>query len=656
MQLSIIIVNYNVREFLANLFDTLYKAIEGIEAEIIVVDNASADGSQEYIKQNHPRVILIENRVNAGFSKANNIGLKAATGKYLLLLNPDTLVREDTFRVMMQYMEQDTSIGMAGCKILNPDGTLQLACRRSFPSPWVSFCRITGLSALFPHSPLFARYNLTFLDENKSYEVDAISGSFMMVKREVYEKMGGLDESYFMYGEDLDWCLRVQKAGYKVHYVHSTQIIHYKGESTKRSSIDETRHFYNAMHLFVKKNLSGSFLVKLMLRFAIGLRESMAYAAARKTIILSVILDTVFYNLSLYLAEHTYILSERFREFPDFALPVVYTIPVIIHLLTSSVMRVYRRDRISVLPVLAATVFSFVFLSATTFFFKDFAYSRGVLIQAYVYIFFLLIFWRAAIKLFAGFGNETLRPRIRTLIIGEKPEAEKLVNRLSGKFPLYHTLVGVATPLLSETGEKIQGTPVIGHISNIPKIVKEHRISEIIFCPPGLSYNRIMSIISENSGSNIEFRIAGGQNDFLVGKHSVTLTEDVPLIEISYNISLPVNKAIKFVFDYTFASIIFLLVLPLTFGLALLRSKKGELYRMLIQVPEILKGRKSFVGPAESEYLDGLYVGKPGITGLWFLEGREDEAKLNLYYAKNQNVWLDLDILGKTVLKTLKQQ
>jgi len=362
LQLSIIIVNYNVREFLANLFDTLYKAIEGIEAEIIVVDNASADGSQEYIKQNHPGVILIENQVNGGFSKANNLGLKRAKGKFLLLLNPDTLVREDTFRVMMEYMESDSSIGMAGCKILNPDGTLQLACRRSFPSPWVSFCRITGLSSIFPKSPLFARYNLTYLDENQSYEVDAISGSFMMVKREVYEKMGGLDESYFMYGEDLDWCLRVQKTGYKVHYVHSTQIIHYKGESTKRSSIDETRHFYNAMHLFVKKNLSGSFLVKLMLRFAIGLRESMAYASARKTIILSVILDTVFYNLSLYLAEHTYILSERFRGFPDFALPVVYTIPVIIHLLTSSVMRVYRRDRISVLPVLAATVFSFAFL------------------------------------------------------------------------------------------------------------------------------------------------------------------------------------------------------------------------------------------------------------------------------------------------------
>lgn len=655
MQLSIIIVNYNVKEFLANLFDTLYKALEGIEAEIIVVDNDSHDGSQEYIKQYHPRVTLIESRENLGFSKANNLGLKIAKGRYLLLLNPDTLVREDTFRAMMDAMDKDDTIGMAGCKILNPDGTLQLACRRSFPGPWVSFCRITGLSSLFPNSKLFARYNLTYLDENDSYEVDAISGSFMMLKREVYEKIGGLDESYFMYGEDLDWCFRVQKAGFKVYYIHNTQIIHYKGESTKRSNIDETRHFYNAMHLFVKKNLSGSFLIKLMLRLAIILRETFAYASLRKTIILSVLVDVLFYNSSLYIAEHTYSFFKNFRGFPDFALGIVYTIPVAIHIFSSVLFRVYRRDRISVLPVIFATVLSFLLLATTTFFFKDFAYSRGLLLLAYSMIFSSLILWRAFLKLFAGIGNETLRPTIRTLIVGQLPEAEKLVARLSGKYPLYHKVVGVVTPEQKDTGVALRQIPVLGHISAIVKIVRENRISEIIFCPQGMSYNLIMSIISETSRNNLEFRIAGGELDFLVGKHSVSLTEDVPLIEISYNISVPVNRIIKSVFDFLVSLFIFILLLPPAFLFSKITGREGRFFRMLKKIPMVLSGKMSLVGPKSSSYSEGLYVGKPGITGLWFIEESEEENKLAVYYAKNQNIWLDLDILGKTLAKILKK-
>lgn len=654
MQLSIIIVNYNVKEFLANLFDTLYKALEGIESEIIVVDNDSRDGSQEYIKQNHPSVKLLEMRENLGFSKANNVGLKIAKGKYLLLLNPDTLVREDTFKTMMEAMDKDDSIGMAGCKILNPDGTLQLACRRSFPSPWVSFCRITGLSSLFPNSKLFARYNLTYLNEDESYEVDAISGSFMMLKREVYERIGGLDESYFMYGEDLDWCFRVQKSGYKVYYIHSTQIIHYKGESTKRSSIDETRHFYNAMHLFVKKNLSGSFLVKLMLRLAIILREVFAYASLRRTILLAVLMDIFVYNSALYIAEHTYSFFKNFRGFPDFALGIVYTVPVAIHIFSSALFRVYRRDRIPVLPVIFATMLSFLLLATTTFFFKDFAYSRGLLLLAYALIFSTLVVWRAVLKLFAGVGNETLRPTIRTLIVGETAEADKLVSRLSGKYPLYHTVVGIVTPEQTVSGTLVRQVPVLGPVSAIAKVIRENRISEIIFCPQGMSYNLIMSIISNTSKNNLEFRIAGGKLDFLVGKHSVSLTEDVPLIEISYNITLPVNKAVKSLFDFLVSLILLILMMPLVYVFTKVTGKGQKLFGMLKHIPKVLGGRMSLVGPKSASYIEGLYVGKPGITGLWFIEEPEDENTLAVYYAKNQNIWLDMDILGKTLAKLLK--
>jgi hypothetical protein len=261
IDLSIIIVNYNVKEFLQNLLDSLKKAAQDFSHEIIVVDNASDDGSIEVIEERYSSIKLIKNQKNIGFGKANNQALKIANGKYLLLINPDTIVKENTFHKLIKFLESANDAGIVGCKVLNPDGTLQLACRRGFPGPWTSFTKITGLSRLFPKSKIFARYHLTYLNENETYEVDAISGAFMFIRRSVYEKIGGFDPDFFMYGEDLDLCYRCQKAGFKVYYFHETEIIHYKGESTKRSRIDETKVFYNAMHLFVKKHFSSSLIV-----------------------------------------------------------------------------------------------------------------------------------------------------------------------------------------------------------------------------------------------------------------------------------------------------------------------------------------------------------------------------------------------------------
>ena len=273
MDLSIVIVNYNVKEFLQNLLHSIEKASSNISKEIIIIDNASDDGSVEVIKDKFPSTKLIENKINVGFGKANNQGLEIARGEHILFINPDCIVSEDTFDKLITFFESNPNCGLAGCKILNSDGSLQLACRRSFPGPWTSFTKVTGLSGLFPNSKIFARYNLTYRDENKTYEVDAVSGSFMMMRRDVYKKTGGFDEQFFMYGEDLDLCYRVQKAGYKVFYVHNTQVIHYKGESTKRSNLDDTKLFYDAMHLFVKKHLSSFPLVELVLRSALGFRN-----------------------------------------------------------------------------------------------------------------------------------------------------------------------------------------------------------------------------------------------------------------------------------------------------------------------------------------------------------------------------------------------
>ena len=211
-------MNYNVRDLLENTLHSVIDSLRHIEGEIFVVDNASDDGSVEMLRARFPMITVIANNENLGFAKANNQALQRSRGKYFLILNPDTLLQEDTITTMLRFLDENPDVGIAGSKIIQPDGTIEPACRRSFPSPWVSFTKLAGLSNLFPKSRFFGKYNLTYLSDDETYEVDAISGCFMMIRRDVYDEIGGFDESYFMYGEDLDLCYRTQKAGWKIYY------------------------------------------------------------------------------------------------------------------------------------------------------------------------------------------------------------------------------------------------------------------------------------------------------------------------------------------------------------------------------------------------------------------------------------------------------
>ncbi|CUS98935.1 Glycosyltransferase, GT2 family [Candidatus Kryptonium thompsonii] len=328
VDLSIIIVNYNVKDFLENALRSIEKAIEGISAEVFVVDNASEDGSVEMVKQKFPWVKVIANKQNLGFAKANNQALKIAKGKYILLINPDTIVQEDTFKVLISFFESHPECGMAGCKILNPDGTLQLACRRSFPTPWVAFTKMVGLSTLFPKSKIFAKYNLTYLDPDVITEVDAVSGSFMMIRREVYEQVGGLDDDFFMYGEDIDWCYRIKKAGWKIYYVPLTQIIHFKGESTRRSNIDEIRVFYDAMRIFVRKHYREFALLGLILKVGIVVRGLIAMIGKFIKSYWDMVVDVFVVLISFMVGE--FIRFNAIFALPKYAYPEVLIIPPLV--------------------------------------------------------------------------------------------------------------------------------------------------------------------------------------------------------------------------------------------------------------------------------------------------------------------------------------
>jgi GT2 family glycosyltransferase len=655
LDLSIIIVNYNVKEFLQNLLHSISKSSNKINREIIIVDNASNDGSVEFISEKFPEVNLIANTKNLGFSTANNIGMKQAKGKYILLLNPDTLVSEDTFEKMICFFEENPQVGLAGCKILNPDGTIQLACRRSFPGPWTSFCKVTGLSNLFPKSRLFAQYNLTYLDSDQTYEVDAISGSFMMFRKDVYEKIGGLDEKFFMYGEDLDFCYRAQKSGYKVFYVHSTQIIHYKGESTKKSGLDETKIFYNAMHLFVKKHLSGSFLVGVILQTAIIFRKLFAFLGKRKFTLLTIILDFVFYDLTLMGSEKVYILfKSRWAGFPSFSLPIVYTVPAVIHIVITGLTGNYKRNEFTILKNFGAIIISFFFVASLSFFFKDFAYSRSVIVLTYFTLFISLTFWRICAKLFFNLGlNKNLALQRRTLVVGINKHTAAIANKLKLKHTDLHNVIGLISITNKEVGEEIDGLKVLGSTENINKVIKDKKINEVIFSSLELSYNQIMTIVSKSQNANIDFKLLGNNLDFLVGKTSVSILDDTPIIELNYNISSSLIKVIKRFFDLSLSLSVLFFIYPFIYLIVHISRKQNEFREFILKIPKVFIGEFSFVGPGENINLNELYLGKKGLTGLWYIEGSEgnDSEKLNIYYAKNQNIWLDIEILGKTIIK-----
>ncbi|MDR0507321.1 MAG: glycosyltransferase family 2 protein [Dysgonamonadaceae bacterium] len=256
MKLSIVIVNYNVKYYLEQCLDSVFKSIQDIDTEIFVVDNHSSDQSLEYLIPKFPGVHFIDNQENIGFSRANNQAIELSQGEYVLLLNPDTVLGENTLTKVCCFMDANSQAGAVGVKMLDGFGCFLPESKRGFPSPWNSFARLSGLIRLFPHTKLFGGYHLRYLDENKTHKVDVLAGAFMMLRRETIEKSGSLDNSFFMYGEDIDLSYRINQAGYYNFYIPEP-IIHYKGESTKKN-IRYVKHFYEAMLIFFKKHYPHS--------------------------------------------------------------------------------------------------------------------------------------------------------------------------------------------------------------------------------------------------------------------------------------------------------------------------------------------------------------------------------------------------------------
>jgi len=286
--LSIIIVNYNVKYFLEQCLCSVEKAIaydvQLIDStEIWVVDNHSSDGSFEYLQYKFHGVRFLVNNENTGFAKANNQALALATGKYILFLNPDTIIAEDTISICLSTMKTHRNIGAAGVRMIDGGGSFLKESKRGFPSMWTSFCKLSGLTALFPHSKLFASYYLGHLKENENSKVNVLSGAFMLIRKEALDKTGGFDERFFMYAEDIDLSFRITQAGYENYYIADTSIIHFKGESTKKN-LKYVKQFYKAMNQFMHKHINPSTPFTYLMQMAVWSRSKIAAVSYLKPV------------------------------------------------------------------------------------------------------------------------------------------------------------------------------------------------------------------------------------------------------------------------------------------------------------------------------------------------------------------------------------
>ncbi len=637
---SVVIVNYNVRDFLHNCLQSLQRSLHGMASEVIVIDNHSTDGSVEFLTPLFPEVRFIALKENLGFGKANNIGFSMSKGRYVLCLNPDTLLSEDTMEVMFDYMEQHPDVGLSGCRLLNGDGTFQLACRRGFPTPWVAFTRSFGLQSLFPKSPLFGRYNQTFRDVNETYNVDAVSGAFMLIRREALEQVQGFDPDFFMYGEDLDICYRITQHGWNVAYVHTTSVIHFKGESTKRSSLNEVGVFYDAMAIFVRKHFASSQLFLLFLRTGIMVRTAVAYINFYRPQILLLLFDIVCVNIALLLS--TQLRMGEFFGFPSIAYPTVQIVVSVVVVLAMLFTGEYLSRTVpSIRRAFSALMISFFILSSMTYFFRDYAFSRGVLLMTIGFSLVLTALVRTVLLVFDKiYGAQADR---RLAVIGINDATEQLLQEFERADARNTAIVGI---IATEEGapERFGNKPVLGNIEYLEKILRRYSIREVIITDNTMPRMEMMRRIATVAGSSAHFHFADMYDEIVVARIIEKLTGLSPAFP-QYNITLPRYRIIKRSIDIVGA--LFLL----TIGLPVVYLASVNPHGVLWKIKQVLRGRFSLFGVYPTTD-SGPALGKVGLTGLAHISepdqlSRQAIRNLNEYYVRHYTLSLDLEIFLK---------
>lgn len=549
VDVSIIIVNYNVRYFAEQCLKSVYAAQGDLNIETFLVDNASSDQSVEHLTPLFPEVNFIANTENIGFGRANNIALKLSKGKYLLVLNPDTILQEDSLSAMIQYLEDNPKAGVIGPKILNRYGGFDITSKRGLPTPWVAFCRVSGLSALFPKSPTFGRYDLLYMDEDSPNQVDSLVGSCMMVRKQVYDEVGGFDEMFFMYGEDIDWSYRIKLAGWEVHYAPITKIVHFRGESTRRSKINRDKAFYGAMHMFVDKHFRKkySWFGHQLINFGIAI----AWMAAR----LRALRKRITWQSIDWIGLWLIMVSGRWVRTWDLwvqagwgkwlspgitgMVALAITIQSTVWVLSFYGVRAYHKNRGSTKFLLWGLTLGFLVNSSFTYFFQQFAYSRFVTLFGFIVGGVFVIGWRLILNFLFKTKSWNRYLSRRALIVGVGENGKSVYNNLKTNTLMPYDPVGFIDPAQQAAGGMINELPVLGGENEIERIVELEGIEEILFAYDNFGYDHIFELISKiGNRKNVDFKIITPDN--ISDKDS-----NLPLLSIEYLTPRGIKGSIK---------------------------------------------------------------------------------------------------------------
>lgn len=639
VQLSIIIVNYNVRYFLEQALWAAQLAAKNFSSEIWVVDNHSGDQSVAMVRERFPEVKLIENADNPGFSRANNQAIRRAKGKYILLLNPDTIVGEDTFRHCYEFMEDHPDTGALGVRMLDGSGQFLPESKRGFPTPFVAFCKAFGLSRLFPKSRFFNRYHLGYLPASEPHEVEVLAGAFMWMRKSALDEVGLLDEDFFMYGEDIDLSYRFIQGGYKNYYLADTSILHYKGESTKKGSLNYVRVFYKAMIIFARKHFRGrqarffvAFLnLAIYLRAAITLLANWAKKASLP-ILDALILYAGLYWLKDFWGVYHFDTPAYFgRSFLVHNAPL-YTLIWLVSLYFNGVYDPKSSGRRILNGVLGGTI---GIAAIYGFLNLEYRSSRMLILLGTFWALFALNVYRSILAWWNWVDfSWRPNPEPRLIIVGAEAEANR-VQTLLGRVRRQKNLLGIVSPVGEASNPRI-----LGHTKDLEVLIRRFRANELIFCLQDIPPSRVIQWMNQ-LGDRITYRTIAPDASTIIGSSSKHTSGELYTVDIHFQLAEPLRQRSKRVLDLILC-LIFLVSLPvLWWGI----SSPGHLYRHWWAV---LSGRMTWIGYFPSQATDDLPPIKIAIfppTPASDSLSEKTKQQLNFFYAKDYHWLLDLKTL-----------
>ncbi|GAA3989500.1 glycosyltransferase family 2 protein [Hymenobacter antarcticus] len=664
VNLSVVIVNYNVCYFLEQALLSVRRAVEklGQPVEVFVVDNNSADGSVAMVRARFPEVILIANQDNPGFSKANNQALRRATGQYQLLLNPDTVVEEDTFRACCDFMDAHPTCGGLGVKMLDGQGKFLPESKRALPTPAVAFYKMFGLASVFPKSRTFGRYHLGFLDRDETHEIEVLSGAFMLLRKAALDQVGLLDEDYFMYGEDIDLSYRLTRGGWKNYYFPGTRIIHYKGESTKRTSVNYVFVFYRAMVIFAQKHFAPgrAGLFSLLINAAIWLRAGAAVAERLAVRTAPLLLDAGLIWVGMYFLKsywennHKFVPGDYPPQYMTAAVPAYILVWLTSAYLSGGYDQPVRTSRV-VRGIFVGTLL----ISAASNFLDAWRFSKALIILGGAWAVAALV-GRQLLAHFIKYKNLRLSERRQKniAIVGSGPESQRVRQLLEAAHVSARVIGYVNVGAEAAAAEAAPAThdhslihslthspgEALGELRQLADIIRLYALNELIFCGKDLPASQIISLmLGLPAEPPVAYKILPEDSQYIIGSSSKDAPGDYYTLDIALNLYQPQQARAKRLLD-VLTSAGLLGLAPLLIGF---QSNKTGFLR---NCGAVLLGRRTWVG---LRYMAGPARAVPAVlspadAAISAVPLNEVTLRrLELLYAKDYEPGTDLSVLWR---------